>query len=67
MIRLIKEQEIKLMLVASYFEKKSPQMIESKTGVEALFLPLYVHGVPGIEDNFQLVDYWIDQININIH
>jgi len=67
MIQLIKEQEIKLMLVASYFEKKSPQMIENKTGVKALFLPLYVHGVPGIENNFQLVDYWIDQINANIH
>jgi ABC-type Zn uptake system ZnuABC Zn-binding protein ZnuA len=67
MIQMIKEQEIKLMLVASYFEKKSPQMIEGKTGVKALFLPLYVHGVPGINDNFQLVDYWIDQINANIH
>ncbi|UCG27774.1 MAG: zinc ABC transporter substrate-binding protein, partial [Bacteroidales bacterium] len=28
MIQLIKDQNIKLMLVASYFEKKSPQMIE---------------------------------------
>jgi zinc/manganese transport system substrate-binding protein len=66
MIQLIKDQNIKLMLVASYFEKKSPQMIEDKTGIKALYLPLFVQGVPGINDNFQLVDYWIEQINANI-
>lgn len=66
MIKLIKDQKIKLMLVASYFEKKSPQMIEGKTGIKALFLPLFVKGIVSIEDNFQLVDYWIDQINLNI-
>jgi zinc/manganese transport system substrate-binding protein len=66
MIELIKEQNIRLMLVASYFEKKTPQMIEDKTGIKALYLPLFVQGVPGINNNFQLVDYWIDQINANI-
>jgi len=66
MINLIKEQDIKIMLVASYFEKKSPQMIEEKTGIQALFLPLFVNGIEEVENNFQLVDYWIDQINKNI-
>ncbi len=66
MIRLINDQQIKLMLVASYFEKKSSQMIEDKTGIKALYLPLFVEGIPGIRDNFQLVDYWIVQINKNI-
>jgi len=66
MIRTIKEQEIKMMLVASYFEKKSPQMIEDKTGIKAVYLPLFVHGIEEVSDNFQLVDYWIDQINNSI-
>lgn len=61
-IRLIKEQKIKAMLVASYFEKKTPSMIEGRTGVKALFLPLSVKGVEGVDDNFQLIDYWIDQV-----
>lgn len=65
-IQIIREQDIKLMLVASYFEKNSPRMIEEKTGIKALYLPLFVEGMPGIGDNFQLVDYWIDQINMNI-
>lgn len=67
MIKSIKEQEIKLMLVASYFEKKSPEMIEAKTGVKALFLPFSVDGiVKEVTDNFHLIDYWIDAINTNI-
>jgi len=66
MINTIKEQNIKLMLVSTYFEKKSPQMIEEKTGIKALFLPLFVYGMEEINDNFQLVDYWIDQINTYI-
>jgi zinc/manganese transport system substrate-binding protein len=66
MIDMIKEQDIKFMLVASYFEKKTAGMIEEKTGIKAIYLPLFVHGLPGIDDNFELLDYWIDQINANI-
>jgi zinc/manganese transport system substrate-binding protein len=67
MIQTIQDQKIKLMLVASYFEKNSPRMIEEKTGIKALYLPLFVGGAPGVSDNFQLVDYWIDQIKRNVH
>lgn len=66
MIELVEEHDIKLMMVASYFEKKTAQMIEDKTGIKALYLPLFVHGLPGIDDNFELMEYWIDQINANI-
>ncbi len=66
MIQYIQDHNIKLMLVASYFEKKSPQMIEARTGIKALFLPISVLGLPEIKDSFQLIDYWIDQINANI-
>jgi len=65
-IKIIKDQEISIMLVASYFEKKSPKMIEAKTGIKALFMPLFVHGVPEVTDNFKLVNYWIANINQNI-
>ncbi|MFC2076269.1 metal ABC transporter substrate-binding protein [candidate division KSB1 bacterium] len=66
MIKLIKDQDIKLLLVASYFEKDSPQMIESRTGIKAVYLPLSVSGKPEITDGFQLIDYWIEQINANL-
>ncbi|MFC1563495.1 metal ABC transporter substrate-binding protein [candidate division KSB1 bacterium] len=66
MIKLIQDQDIKLMLVASYFEKRSPQMIQDKTGITALFLPVHVAAIPGVTDSFGMIDYWIDQINANI-
>lgn len=67
MINLIKEQQIKLMLVASYFEKKSPSMIEAKTGIKALYLPLFVNREKGLDDNFELIGYWIDRIKASIN
>ena len=66
MIDIITDQNIKLMLVASYFEKSSARMIEEKTGIKAVFLPLFVGGIPEVNDNFELVDYWINQIASNI-
>ncbi|MEN8203695.1 MAG: metal ABC transporter substrate-binding protein [Bacteroidota bacterium] len=66
MIGIIEEQNIQLMLVASYFEKNSARMIEEKTGIKAVFLPLYVGGIEGVNDNFQLVDYWIEQVVSNM-
>ena len=66
MVNLIKEQDIEVMLVASYFEKKSPRMIEERAGIKAVYLPLFVNETIGIKDNFQLIDYWISQIKKNL-
>lgn len=61
-VQKIKEQNIELMLVASYFEKNSPKMIEQRTGIKAVILPLSVGGVPEATDNFTTMDYWIEQV-----
>ncbi len=61
-INLIQDRNIDLMLVANYFEKRKPETISQKTGIRALFLPLSVHGAEGTGDNFELVNYWIDQL-----
>ncbi|HQH23219.1 MAG TPA: metal ABC transporter substrate-binding protein [Bacteroidales bacterium] len=66
MIDMIKTQNIKVMMIATYFEKKTAQMIEAKTGIRAVYLPLHVNAVPGVDDNFKLIDYLIDQINASI-
>jgi len=62
-IQLIKNSGVDVMLVASYFEKRKPATISQKTGINALFLPLSVGAVEEVDDNFKLVDYWIDKIN----
>ena len=62
-VNLIKERGVSVMLVASYFEKRKPNTIANKTGIQAIFLPLSVNAIPEVSDNFKLVDYWIDSIN----
>ncbi len=62
-VDLIQNNNIDLMLVASYFEKRKPTTIAQKTGIHALFLPISVHALPEITDNFELMDYWINAIN----
>jgi zinc/manganese transport system substrate-binding protein len=62
-INSIKEHGVDVMLVASYFEKRKPNTIASKTGIKAVFLPLSVDAMPELTDNFKLVDYWIESIN----
>lgn len=62
-IALIRDRNIRVMLVASYFEKRKPNMISQKTGIQALFLPLSVGAVPEVTDCFSLVDFWIARIN----
>lgn len=66
MVNLIKEQNINMMLVASYFEKKSPQMISDKTDIKAVFLPLFVNPEMEIDNNFELMDYWIEQVKLSL-
>lgn len=58
----INDYDLKLMLVANYFEKNTPRKIESRTGIKAVFLPISVTGEPGIDTLFQLYDYWLDTI-----
>ncbi len=61
-VKKIKKQNIKLMLVASYFEKKTPHMIEKRTGIKAVVLPLSVGGNSDVPDNFTTMDYWVEKV-----
>jgi len=63
MIQLIKDRNIKIMLVASYFERRAPTTVAQKTGIKAIYLPISVGGLPELADNFKLMDYWIARIN----
>jgi zinc/manganese transport system substrate-binding protein len=60
--RIIDQQNIRLMLVASYFEHNTPKMIEKRTGIKAVFLPFSCKGNDQVPDNFALIDYWLDSM-----
>lgn len=61
-IEKIESQKIKVMIVANYFERNSPDMITERTGIKAVFVPFDVGGEPGVNDYFDLIDYWIDKL-----
>ena len=41
-------------------------MIEDRTGIKSIYLPVHVTGSAEIQDSFQLIDYWIGHINANL-
>jgi len=61
-IDLIRQQGIKAMIIAGYFEKTTPKMIEEKTGAKAVFLTMDVWGEEGVDDYFKLIDLWLDRL-----
>ncbi|MBN1164348.1 MAG: zinc ABC transporter substrate-binding protein [Candidatus Krumholzibacteriota bacterium] len=61
-IQLIRDRNLRIMMVATYFEKRKPDTIARKTGIQAVYLPLSVGAVPEVRDCFSLVDYWLDRL-----
>ena len=57
LIREMKAQQIKIMLVEPYFDVKTPQAIARETGGVVLVLPPSVGGVPEAKDYIELFDY----------
>jgi ABC-type Zn uptake system ZnuABC Zn-binding protein ZnuA len=62
LVELMKKQEIKIILAANYFDRKKVESVASKTGAEAVIVPLYVEGAKGIDNYFKLVDHWVDSL-----
>jgi zinc/manganese transport system substrate-binding protein len=60
LINLMRERNIGIILAANYFDEQKIKTVANRTDAEAVIVPLYVGGVVGIDDYFELVDYWID-------
>ena len=56
-IRQIKKDQIKLILVEPYFDLKTPNAIAAQSGAQVLVLLPSVGGVPEVTNYFQLFDY----------
>lgn len=59
---LIREQKIKVILSANYFDPEKPMTIAERTGATAVVVPLSTGGAPGAESYDQMVDLWITRI-----
>jgi len=60
LITLMRERNIGIILSANYFDEQKIRTVASRTNAEAVIVPLYVGGADGVDDYFELVDYWID-------
>jgi len=59
LISKIKEEKIRVLLAANYFERKKPQMIAERTGIIPVIVATSVGGQPGTDTYFDLIDSWI--------
>ena len=57
LIKAMKAQNVKIILVEPYFDLKTPNSIARETGAKVLVLPPSVGGVPEVTDYVKLFDY----------
>ncbi len=62
LIRKIKAEKIRVLLAANYFERRKPQMIADRTGIIPVIVPTSVHGEPGVDSYFDLIDTWVGRL-----
>ncbi|MBN1125783.1 MAG: zinc ABC transporter substrate-binding protein [Sedimentisphaerales bacterium] len=62
LIKLMKEKNIGIILAANYFDEQQVRTVASRTGAEAVVVPLYVGGAEGTETYFKLVDRWVNDL-----
>jgi zinc/manganese transport system substrate-binding protein len=62
LINLMRKNNIGIILAANYFDEQKIKTVASRTNAEAVIVPLYVGGAEGINNYFELVDYWVDEL-----
>jgi zinc/manganese transport system substrate-binding protein len=60
LVQMMHDDKIRIILAANYFDEHKVRTVANRTGAEAVVVPLFVGGVPGTEDYFQLVDHWVN-------
>lgn len=62
MIDLIRNQGIRVILSANYFDPAKPQAIADRTGARVVIVPLSTGGEPGVDSYETLIDTWITRL-----
>ena len=61
-IDLIRNEGIRVILSANYFDPAKPEIIAERTGAEVVVVPLSTGGEPGIDGYEDLIDVWISRL-----
>ncbi len=62
LVEMMRARSIRIILAANYFDEQKIETVASRVGAEAVIVPLYVGGTPGVEDYLQLVDLWTGRL-----
>jgi len=62
LIELMKEQGVRVVLAANYFDEHKVRKITAAVGGIPVIVPMSVGGEPGVKDYFQLVDLWLGRL-----
>jgi ABC-type Zn uptake system ZnuABC Zn-binding protein ZnuA len=62
LIDRIKEEDIRVLLAANYFERRKPELIAERTGIVPVVVPTSVGGEAGVVTYFDLVDTWVTRL-----
>ncbi len=62
LVELMRVRDIKILLAANYFDEQKIRTVAGRVDAEAVIVPLYVDGIDGVDDYFELVDYWVDGV-----
>jgi len=62
MIDLIRNQGIRVILSANYFDPAKPRAIADRTGARVVIVPLSTGGEPGVDSYETLIDTWITRL-----
>ena len=62
LINLMREKNVGIILAANYFDEQKIKTVAARTNAEAVIVPLYVGGAAGIDDYFELVDHWVEEL-----
>jgi len=62
LVTMMREQNVKIVLAANYFDERKIHTVAERTGAEAVVVPLFAGGAPGTEDYFGLVDLWTSKL-----
>ena len=62
LINLMKERDIGIILAANYFDEQKIKTVATRTNAEAVIVPLYVGGTAGVDNYFELFDYWVERL-----
>ena len=62
LIKLIRKDKIKIILMVNYYSDSAPNHIAESTGIKVVKVPINVYGTEGVENYYELIDYIVNRV-----